>query len=142
VVKSGPVGAREPAMARDVTGTCLEAAQPPSDVTLHQRLQQMSQIVACLGGTNKLHQASTHHSHDNTHTHTHTRLTALFLGLPWVSRYQKGTIEAQLSPRDRAMRRVSSNLANYHATVQKLLVRQVLNQVLAVAIDPCDKIVL
>jgi len=40
--------------------------------------------------------------------------------------------EAQLSPRDRAMRRVSWNLANCHATVQKLLV-QVLNQVSAVA---------
>jgi len=33
--------------------------------------------------------------------------------------------EAQLSPSDRAMRLVSSNLANYHATVQKLLIRQV-----------------
>jgi len=36
--------------------------------------------------------------------------------------------EAQLSPRDRAMRRVSWNLANCHATVQKVLVRQVLNK--------------
>jgi len=36
--------------------------------------------------------------------------------------------EAQLSQRDRAMRRVSWNLANCHATVQKLLVRQVLNK--------------
>ena len=36
--------------------------------------------------------------------------------------------EAQLSPRDRAMRRVNWNLANCHATVQKLLIRQVLNQ--------------
>jgi len=33
--------------------------------------------------------------------------------------------EAQLSPSDRAMRLVSSNLANCHATVQKLLIRQV-----------------
>jgi len=41
--------------------------------------------------------------------------------------------EAQLSPRDRAMRRVSGNLANCHAIVQKLLVRQVLSQVSAVA---------
>jgi len=49
--------------------------------------------------------------------------------------------EAQLSPRDRAMRRVSWNLANCHATVQKLLVRQVLNQVFSL-IDACDKIVL
>ena len=30
--------------------------------------------------------------------------------------------EAQLSPSDRAMRLVSSNLANFHATVQKLLI--------------------
>jgi len=30
--------------------------------------------------------------------------------------------EAQLSPSDRAMCLVSSNLANYHATVQKLLI--------------------
>jgi len=36
--------------------------------------------------------------------------------------------EAQLSPNDRAMRLVSSNLANYHATVQKLLIRQVLTK--------------
>jgi len=36
--------------------------------------------------------------------------------------------EAQLSPSDRAMRLVSSNLANYHATVQKLLIRQVLSK--------------
>ena len=36
--------------------------------------------------------------------------------------------EAQLSPRDSAMRRVSWNLANCHATVQKLLIRKVLNK--------------
>jgi len=36
--------------------------------------------------------------------------------------------EAQLSPSDSAMRLVSSNLANYHATVQKLLIRQVLTK--------------
>ena len=36
--------------------------------------------------------------------------------------------KAQLSPSDRAMRLVSSNLANYHATVQKLLIRQVLTK--------------
>ena len=34
--------------------------------------------------------------------------------------------EAQLSPSDRAMRLVSSNLANCHATLQKLLIRQIL----------------
>jgi len=37
-------------------------------------------------------------------------------------------LEAQLSLRDRAMRRVSRNLANGHATTQKLLVRQVLKK--------------
>ena len=36
--------------------------------------------------------------------------------------------EAQLSPRDRAMRRLNWNLANCHATVQKLLIRQVLTK--------------
>jgi len=40
--------------------------------------------------------------------------------------------EAQLPPRDHAMHRVSWNLANCHAAVQKLLVRQDLNQVSAV----------
>ena len=39
-----------------------------------------------------------------------------------------GKQEPQLSPSDRAMRLVSSSLANYHATVQKLLVRQVLTK--------------
>ena len=43
---------------------------------------------------------------------------------------RKAVQEAQLSPSDRAMRLVSSrpNLANYHATVQKLLIRQVLTK--------------
>jgi len=36
--------------------------------------------------------------------------------------------EGQLSLSDRTMRLVSSNLANYHATVQKLLIRQVLTK--------------
>jgi len=39
--------------------------------------------------------------------------------------------EAQLSPSDRAMHLVSSNLANCHATVQKLLIRQVLTKLMA-----------
>jgi len=43
----------------------------------------------------------------------------LITRFPWIQ-------EAQLSPSDRAMCHVSRNLANYHATVQKLLVRQVL----------------
>jgi len=36
--------------------------------------------------------------------------------------------EAQLSPRNHAMRHVHWNLANCHATVQKLLIRQVLTK--------------
>ena len=44
------------------------------------------------------------------------------LGLPGDHIFEQ---EAQLSPSDPAMRLVSSNLANYHATVQKLLIRQV-----------------
>ena len=36
--------------------------------------------------------------------------------------------ESQLSPRDRAMRRVNGNIANCDATVQKLLIRQVLSK--------------
>jgi len=39
--------------------------------------------------------------------------------------------EALLSPSDRAMRLVSSNLASCHATVQKLLIRQVLTKLIA-----------
>jgi len=38
--------------------------------------------------------------------------------------------EDQLSPSDRAMRLVSCNLANCHATVQKLLMRQVLTKLM------------
>ena len=38
--------------------------------------------------------------------------------------------EAQLSPSERAMHLVSSNLANCHATVQKLLIRQVLTKLM------------
>ena len=41
---------------------------------------------------------------------------------------EMGKQEDQLSPRDRAMRRVNWNLANWHATVQKLLMRQVLTK--------------
>ena len=47
----------------------------------------------------------------------------IFSNAPRMSRQ-----EAQLSPIDRAMRLVSSNFANYHATVQKLLIRQVLTK--------------
>ena len=37
-----------------------------------------------------------------------------------VGRIRRKGKDAQLSPSDRAMRLVSSNLANYHTTVQKL----------------------
>ena len=46
----------------------------------------------------------------------------------WSQVYFYSKQKAQLSPRDRAMRRFSWNLANCHATVQKLLIRQVLNK--------------
>ena len=46
--------------------------------------------------------------------------------LAWV--LMRHRQEAQLWPSDRAMRLVSSNLANYHATVQKILIRQVLTK--------------
>jgi len=39
-----------------------------------------------------------------------------------IANYSTAVQEAQLSSSDRAMRLVSINLANYHATVQKLLV--------------------
>jgi len=48
------------------------------------------------------------------HTYTHTRLTAFCQGLPGWPGTRK-VQEAQLSPSDRAMRLVSSNLANCHA---------------------------
>ena len=41
---------------------------------------------------------------------------------------QKLYKKTQLSPRDRVMRRVNWNLANCHATVQKLLIGQVLTK--------------
>jgi len=54
--------------------------------------------------------------------------------LPWDARQRRSCTskfvkkEAQLSPRDGEMRRVNWNLANCHATVQKLLIRQVLTK--------------
>ena len=47
------------------------------------------------------------HAHTHAHTHTHT-FNGSLSGTTRVSRYQKGTRSiAQLSPRDRAMRRVN-----------------------------------
>ena len=63
----------------------------------------------------------------HTHTHTRARLTAFFPGLPGWAGTRK-VQEAQLSPSDRAMRLVSSNLTNCHAPVQKLYIRQVLTK--------------
>jgi len=67
---------------------------------------------------------------NGTVTHRESEATELFTACIERREVQQ---KAQLSPRDRAMRRVSLNLVNCHATVQKLLVRQVLNQVSAVA---------
>jgi len=53
--------------------------------------------------------------------------------LIYVDKPQREKVqEAPLSPSDRAMRLVSSNLANCHATVQKLLIglRQVLTELM------------
>ena len=51
------------------------------------------------------------------------------LELPFVNiLHHEAEQEAQLSPRDCAMRRVNWNLANCHATVQRLLIRQVLTK--------------
>jgi len=70
----------------------------------------------------------------SVHSATVTPTQSLVLRpLLYTEGASQNTQEAQLSPRDRAMRRVSWNLANCHATVQKLLVRQVLNQISAVA---------
>jgi len=61
------------------------------------------------------------------HTHTHPPFNGPLSGTTrWASTRKEQ--EAQLSPSDRAMRLVSSNLANYHTTVQKLLIRQVLTK--------------
>ena len=67
-----------------------------------------------------------------------SRFLAVSLQVTWVLTLKRAATncqgqEAQLSQRDRAMRRVSWNLANCHATVQKLLVWQAVNQVSAVA---------
>jgi len=62
------------------------------------------------------------HRHTQTDRHAHHNTP-----LPYQER-SNNTQEAQLSPSDRAMHLVSSNLANYHATVQKLLIRQVLTK--------------
>jgi len=53
-----------------------------------------------------------------------TSFTYHFTSLHFIYKEQ----EAQLSPSDRAMRRVNWNLANCHATVQKLLIRQVVTK--------------
>jgi len=50
---------------------------------------------------------------------------------------QRQRQEAPLSPRDRAMRLVSSNLANYHATAQKLLLWQVLTKPMVLSWRQC-----
>ena len=57
-------------------------------------------------------------------TPTCDRQTQMDTGL-WLVPRMHSKQEARLSPSDRAMRLVSSNLANCHATVQKLLIRQV-----------------
>ena len=57
----------------------------------------------------------------------HTSLFVYFFQLSALAYVKQ---EAQLSPSDREMRLVSSNLANCHATVQKVLMRQVLTKLM------------
>ena len=71
--------------------------------------------------------------HDSTRTLVFWRQRSPrnLTGVKWGRQIQVGWIqEAQLSPSVRAMCLVSSNLANYHATVQKLLIRQVLTKLM------------
>ena len=69
--------------------------------------------------------------HCSVHTRVITRYTYMHTKRFMIHTYIHTHIhnkKTQLSPRDRAMRRVSWNLVNCHATVQKLLVRQVPNK--------------
>ena len=69
---------------------------------------------------------------DKLHNYLNTELCVNFQSTGHVARGPyRNKQEAQLSPRDRAMRRVNWNLANCHATVQKLLIRQVLTKTTA-----------
>ena len=63
-------------------------------------------------------------------TETVTPVSSVYCGLNFLHScsFGKPVQKAQLSPRDRAMRRVNRNLANCHARVQKLRVRQDLNK--------------
>ena len=63
--------------------------------------------------------------HQNTSENISSQLTAVDENRPTHDQYKQ---EVQLSLKDRAMRRVNWNLANCHATVQKLLIRQVLTE--------------
>jgi len=68
------------------------------------------------------------HSRTNSKTHHTQWSTNKTLKLCTQIHTEQTVQEAQLSPRDCAGRRVFWNLANCHATVQKLLVQQVLNK--------------
>jgi len=78
------------------------------------------------------------HLHRNNATpwrnnHICSRCCCSFLKtIPIIDRRQlltrSSAIADSATPSDRAMRLVSSNLDNYHATVQKLLIRQVLTK--------------
>ena len=62
------------------------------------------------------------------HVSSSSKLRLLDVLNPFITLHGRHLQEAQLSPMDRAMRRVNWNLANCHATVQKLLIRQVLTK--------------
>jgi len=79
--------------------------------------------TSCLRSTTSNNRYCTSQPRSGTFLLGSTNLHSIFLCV-WCFVKQ----EAQLSLRDRTMRRVSWNLANCHATVQKLLVQQVLNK--------------
>ena len=68
---------------------------------------------------------------DKLHNYLNTELCVNFQSNGHVARGPyRNKQDVQLSPRDFAMRRVNWNLANCHATVQKLLIRQVLTKLM------------
>jgi len=71
-------------------------------------------------------------SNTRTVAHRHTHIDLYYKSLNFQLKIESEFVqEAQLSPSDRAMRLVSSiYLANCHATVQKLLIRQVLTKLM------------
>ena len=102
----------------------LQNRQKPFTVGMYLNINLFLGFSSWLGLTGqKLSRNSCRISADTAVARVHLRQLMLVTCI--VPRCEQ---EAQLSPSDRAMRLVSSNLANCHATVQKLLIRQVLTK--------------